>query len=229
MRRSGENEDRSEVLLAQLQDAREAEAQAAALAERGRIAGELHDVLAHSLSGLAIQIEGARLLADREQASPRLRQTIGRSAELVKEGLSEARQAVGALRGDKLPGVADLADMVERFGRDAGISATFSVEGDARPLPRDAETALYRGAQEALTNVARYAPTAQTTVILGYAAEQVTLTVADRAAVTGTSPLAGMGGGNGLAAMAERVHRAGGTVQAGPTKDGWQVEIRVPR
>src|SRR5262249_16885413 len=84
LRRSQESEERTEILLAQLQDAREAEAEAAVVAERGRIAGELHDVLAHSLSGLAIQIEGARMLAEREQASPRLRQTIGRSAELVK-------------------------------------------------------------------------------------------------------------------------------------------------
>lgn len=229
MRRSGENEDRSEVLLAQLQDARDAEAAAAAVAERGRIAGELHDVLAHSLSGLAIQIEGARMLADKEQASPRLRTTIGRSAELVKEGLAEARQAVGALRGDKLPGVADLADMVEQFGRDAGVSVTFSVDGEQRPLPRDVDTALYRGAQEALTNVARYAPGAQTTVALAYLADEVTLVVDDRAADGGQSPLAGMGGGNGLAAMSERVHRAGGTVHAGPTDGGWRVEIRVPR
>lgn len=229
MRRSGENEDRSELLLAQLQDARDAEAEAAAVAERGRIAGELHDVLAHSLSGLAIQIEGARMLAEREQASPRLRETIGRSAELVKEGLTEARQAVGALRGDKLPGVADLAEMVAQFGRDAGLAATFSVAGDPRPLPRDADAALYRGAQEALTNVARYAPGAQTAVALLYAADEVRLSVVDRAAATGQSPLAGMGGGNGLPAMAERVHRAGGTVQAGPTDDGWRVEIRVPR
>jgi signal transduction histidine kinase len=229
MRRSGENEDRTELLLAQLQDAREVEAEAAAVAERGRIAGELHDVLAHSLSGLAIQIEGARMLADKEQASPRLRETIGRSAELVKEGLTEARQAVGALRGDTPPGVADLAEMVGQFGRDAGISTTFSVDGDGRPLPRDADTALYRGAQEALTNVARYAPGAHTTVALVYAVDEVTLNVVDRAAVGGNSPLAGMGAGFGLAAMSERVRRAGGTVQAGPTDDGWRVEIRVPR
>ena len=69
------------------------------LAERSRIAGELHDVLAHSLSGLAIQLQGARKLADREAVSDSLQATIERPAELAKAGLADARQAVSALRG----------------------------------------------------------------------------------------------------------------------------------
>jgi signal transduction histidine kinase len=103
LRRGRESQDRTELLMAQLQDAREAEAAAAALAERTRIAGELHDVLAHSLSALAIQLQGARKLAGREQVSDGLRATIERSAELAKAGLTDARQAVGALRGERLP------------------------------------------------------------------------------------------------------------------------------
>ena len=235
MRRSGETEERSQLLLAELQDARDAEAEAAAVAERGRIAGELHDVLAHSLSGLAIQIEGARMLADREQVSPRLAATIGRSAELVKEGLREARQAVGALRGDRPPGIADLAGLVERFGRDAGITADLVVDGTPLQVSPDADIALYRGAQEALTNVARYAPSSVTTVQLRYDADSVALVVTDRIAVTDQTaapvaalPLAGVGGGNGLAAMRDRVTRAGGTVVAGPIENGWRVELEVP-
>jgi len=93
IRRGREGQDRTELLLAQLQDARDAEAAAAALAERSRIAGELHDVLAHSLSGLAIQLQGARKLAEREPASAGLRAAIERSAELTKAGLADARQA----------------------------------------------------------------------------------------------------------------------------------------
>ena len=106
IRRGRQSQDRTELLLAQLQDAREAEAAAAALAERGRIAGELHDVLAHSLSGLAIQLQGARKLAGREAVSEVLRAAIERSAELTKAGLADARQAVSALRGEQLPTVA---------------------------------------------------------------------------------------------------------------------------
>ena len=86
IRRGRQSQDRTELLMAQLQDAREGEAAAAALAERSRIAGELHDVLAHSLSGLAIQLQGARKLAGREQVSDGLRATIERSAELAKAG-----------------------------------------------------------------------------------------------------------------------------------------------
>lgn len=96
IRRSRESQDQTELLMAQLQDARDGEAAAAALAERGRIAGELHDVLAHALSELAIQLQGARKLANAEGASAGLRAALGRSAELAKEGLADARQAVGA-------------------------------------------------------------------------------------------------------------------------------------
>ena len=82
IRRGRQSQDRTELLLAQLQDAREAEAAAAALAERSRIAGELHDVLAHSLSGLAIQLQGARKLAGREAVSDGLRAALGRRSFL---------------------------------------------------------------------------------------------------------------------------------------------------
>ena len=87
IRRGRQSQDRTELLLAQLRDAREAGAAAAALTERSRIAGELHDVLAHSLSGLAIQLQGARKLAGREAVSGALRAAVERSAELTKAGL----------------------------------------------------------------------------------------------------------------------------------------------
>ena len=99
LKRSRESQDQTELLLAELEDARDEQARAAALAERSRIASELHDVLAHSLSGAAIQLQGARKLADREHASPVLSAAIDRASELVKSGLANARHAVGALRG----------------------------------------------------------------------------------------------------------------------------------
>jgi len=105
LRRNRESHDQTELLIAQLHDARAAEAAAAALAERARIAGELHDELAHALAGLAIQLQGARKLADAEDASAGLRAAVARSADLAKEGLTQARQAVGALRGDRHPPV----------------------------------------------------------------------------------------------------------------------------
>ena len=119
-----ESQDRTGLLLAQLQDAREAAAAAAALAERSRIAGELQDVLAHSLSGLAIQLQGVRKLAAREAVSEALRAAIDRSAELAKAGLTDARQAVSALRGEQLPTLAQLDAMVEDRPRPSGTPAS---------------------------------------------------------------------------------------------------------
>jgi signal transduction histidine kinase len=235
-RRGRESQDHTELLLAQLQDAQEAEAAAAALAERTRIAGELHDVLAHSLSALAIQLQGARKLAEREPVSDRLRATIERSAELAKAGLADARQAVGALRGDRLPTLDQIGALVEDFRRDTGAEATLRVDGTSRPLPAEASLALFRGAQEALTNVSRYAPGASTAITVSYQAGRTMLTVedhlrrpaADQAAGSRPGLLADAGGGHGLTAMRERVQRAGGTARAGPTADGWLVELEVP-
>jgi signal transduction histidine kinase len=240
IRRSRESQDRTELLMAQLQDAREAEAAAAALAERSRIAGELHDVLAHALSGLAIQLQGARKLADRESASEGLRGALERSADLAREGLVDARQAVGALRGDRLPTVDQVGTLVEDFQRDTGAEAALRIDGTPRALPADASLALFRGAQEALTNVARYAPGTTVAVTVRYGTGRTVLAVEDRrcpSAATGASAgaadassplLAEAGGGHGLTSMRERAARAGGTARAGPTADGWLVELEVP-
>jgi signal transduction histidine kinase len=257
MRQARESQDRTELLLAQLEDAHEAKAEAVAVAERGRIAGELHDVLAHSLSGAAIQLEGARMLAERDSTTPQMRAAIERANALVKEGLANARQAVGALKGDELPGVAGLDALIQGFKANLNVDATFRIEGIARTLPADASLALYRGAQEALTNVARYAPRASTSVVLRYDRDRTILSVENRQPLradairnpipadasrnpipatanrTPTAPVAsgglvGVGGGRGLAGMRERVGRSGGSVQAGPTDDGWRVELQVP-
>jgi signal transduction histidine kinase len=229
IRRGRESQDRTELLLAQLQDAREGEAAAAALAERSRIAGELHDVLAHSLSGLAIQLQGARKLAGREAVSDSLRAAIERSAELTKAGLADARQAVSALRGEQLPTLDQLAALVEDFRRDTGTDASLRIDGTSRSLPAEASLALFRGAQEALTNISRYAPGATTRVTVSYQPDRTLVTVEDHAGTSRASEiLAGAGGGHGLTAMRERAARAGGTARAGPTADGWRVELEVP-
>ncbi len=238
IRRGRDSQDRTELLLAQLQDARAGEAAAAALAERSRIAGELHDVLAHSLSGLAIQLQGARKLADREGVSSGLRATIERSAELAKAGLADARQAVSALRGERLPTLDQLGALVDGFRRDTGADATLRIDGTSRPLPAEASLALFRGAQEALTNIARYAPGATTAITVSYQADRTLVTVEDHTRLSGTSPalaaergspvLADAGGGHGLTAMRERARQAGGTARAGPTPGGWLVELEVP-
>ena len=230
-------QDRTELLLAQLADAQDEQAHAAALAERGRIAAELHDVLAHCLSGAAIQLQGARVLATREPTSPPVREAIQRASDLVDDGLTNARAAVGALRGEPLPGVADLPGLIAGFRRDFGVPASLTVQGRAHPLAAATDLLLYRAAQEALTNVSRYAPGAPTLVSLHYESGRTRLTVQDHAAPEpqfSRSPtdtphgLAGVGGGHGLAGLGERLEHLGGTLHAGPHGDGWQVKAEAP-
>jgi signal transduction histidine kinase len=222
------SQEQTELLLAELEDAREQQLEAAAIAERGRIAGELHDVLAHALSGAAIQLQGARLLAEREHASTGVRAAIDRAGELVRDGLASARQAVGALRGETLPGVAQLESLVASYRDDMQLDIALRTEGEPREIPADAGLALYRGVQEALTNVARYAPGAATSVVLVYEPTRTSVTVENRAAAASAGDLAGVGGGRGLESMRERLARAGGAAEAGATDSGWRVRIEVP-
>jgi signal transduction histidine kinase len=224
------SQETTESLLAQLEDARDQQLEGATLAERGRIAAELHDVLAHALSGAALQLQAARKLAERDNAGSEVRAAIDRAGELVRDGLANARQAVGALRGERLPGVAQLESLVAEFRADANPDVTLTIEGSPRPLSTEASLALYRGAQEALTNVGRYAPGAATSVVLSYASHRTTLTIEDsldEAAPT-TSGLVSTGGGNGLHGLRERLERVGGSLEAGPTDNGWRVQLEIP-
>ncbi len=224
------SQETTELLLAQLEDAREEQLQLAAVAERSRIAAELHDVLAHSLSGAAIQLQGARKLVERDGAGADVVAAIERATELVRGGLANAREAVNALRGGSAPGVADLEALVVSFRRDTNTDVRLVVEGAPVPLAGDADLALYRASQEALTNVARYAPGAATTITLRYGETSVLLVVEDRGSASSAEPagLDGVGGGNGLAGLRERLRRNGGDLRAGPTESGWRVEAEVP-
>lgn len=229
MRQASDNEERAALLLAQLEDARDAQAEAAALAERTRIAQDLHDVLAQTLSGLAIQVQAARRMARRDEAGENLRELLDRAGKLVKEGLGDARRAVGALRGDRLHSLDRLPELVERYRVDLELDATMTVTGTRRALPADAGLALYRGAQEALTNAARYARGARTTVTLCYEPQATTLTIEDRRTGPGPAPAALAGGsGLGLTGMRERLTEVGGSASAGPAPDGWRVRMEIP-
>jgi signal transduction histidine kinase len=229
MRQAGDNEERAELLLAQLEDAREAEAEAAALAERTRIAQDLHDLLAQTLSGLAIQVQAARQMARRQQAGPELCEVLDRAGGLVKDGLGDARRAVGALRGQQAPSLDRLQELVERYRVDLELDVALSVVGASRPLPAAADLALYRGAQEALTNAARYARGARTTVTLSYEPAVTVLTVEDRRPAPSSAPVPPVvGSGLGLIGMRERLGDAGGSSAAGPTESGWLVRMEVP-
>ena len=118
--RLGEANEQAERLLLELEHSRAAQAQAAGLAERQRLAREMHDVLAHSLSGLMLQLEAARMLANAAPGDPRLPGAIDRAHHLGKTGLEEARRAIGMLRGDELPGPERLAALAFQFQRRSG-------------------------------------------------------------------------------------------------------------
>jgi signal transduction histidine kinase len=227
VRQARQSQDRTEILLAELEAARHEQARSAAVEERSRIARELHDVLAHSLSALSIQLEGARKLAMSQCAASDLQAVIDRSASLAKEGLSEARNAVGALRDGDLLSVERLPELVEHYRRDLNLVVDFTSEGPRRPLAPEVSLTLYRVAGEALTNVLRHAPGAAAHVHLTWTAGQLRLSVSDEGA-SGPAAAAVDGGGFGLKGIAERVSRLEGSLKVGPDGDGWLVEVTVP-
>jgi signal transduction histidine kinase len=226
LRRYRLSQENTELLLAQLEEARDDQARAAAAQERASIARDLHDVLAHSLSGLAIQLEVVRKLAGNTQAPAELRTAIDGAADLAKQGLAGAREAVGALRRDDRLGVDQLPELVEHFRRDLGLAVAYTVQGTPRPVSPDLGLALYRVTGEALTNVARHAAGATARVELCFDEVAVRLAVADNGGEQ--SALAAEGSGWGLAGVRERIKRLGGEFAAGPSGPGWSVVVSAP-
>jgi signal transduction histidine kinase len=186
----------------------------------------MHDVLAHSLSGLLLQLEGARLLAVSDPADSRLAGTIDRAHELAKNGLDEARRAIGMLRDDELPGPDGLAALTEAFQADTGVPCRFVSSGRPRELASTVRLALYRVAQEGLTNVRKHAHPDRVEVRLGYLPKEVTLAIEDMAASSAAPAPAASG--YGLTGMRERAELLGGTLTAAPTERGFLVRLRVP-
>jgi signal transduction histidine kinase len=227
-RRLREANDQAHRLINELEETRAAQTQAAALGERQRLAREMHDVLAHSLSGLVLNLEGARLLAEQSGADPGVGDAIERAHRLAKTGLEEARRAIGMLRDDALPGPERLADLAAEFQSDSGVPCLLTVTGVQSDLGPDSRLTLYRVAQEALTNIRKHARADRVDLRLDYEKGGVRLSVEDRNA-EGDLPAPGDGTGYGLTGMRERAELLGGTLTTGPTQDGFRVELWVPR
>lgn len=226
--RLGEANEQAERLLMELEHSRAAQARAAGLAERQRLAREMHDVLAHSLSGLMLQLEAARMLAAASPGDHRLPEAIDRAHHLGKTGLEEARRAIGMLRGDELPGPERLPALAAQFQQDQAIPCRLTVSGAERQLGSEARLALYRVAQEALTNIAKHAHPDWVELHLAYQPDGTRLIVEDFAAPNGSKPLAGGEGGYGLTGMRERAELLGGTLTTEGTCRGFRVEMEVP-
>nr|BFE55832.1 histidine kinase [Dactylosporangium thailandense] len=193
------------------------QAKAVALAERARLAREIHDVLAHSLSALSLQLETAAALLERDRAAEAA-VIVDRAGRLARDGLTETRRAVSALRGDPVP----LPELLRELTAESG----FTLVGEARELSAETGLALYRSAQEALTNVRKHAPGSSVQVRLEYRASDVRLTVRNHGPAG--PPATGLSPGYGLTGLRERAELAGGTFEAGPSGDGWLVDVRMP-
>jgi signal transduction histidine kinase len=224
VRRIQAQTEREEQLLAKLEESQKAELRAASLVERQRLAREMHDVLAHSLSGLVVQLEGTRLLAATAPGDARLPGAIDHTHKLARSGLGEARQAISMLRGDEPP---DLRRLADAYTADISVPCLFTEVGAPRDLTPAARLALYRVTQEALTNVRRHARPDKVDIWLAYLPKAVTLTIQDFGAAE-TSRRGEPAGGYGLTGMRERAGLLGGSLEASYTHDGFRVLLTVP-
>ncbi len=220
-------------LLAQAERLREEQARAAALDERSRIAREVHDVLAHSLGALGLQIQTVRAVLTDSGDVPRAVELLDQARRMASDGLRETRRAVHALRGD-MPSLPEgLAELSATHQRRHGSPVRFEISGEPRAVSADAGLAITRAAQEALVNTAKHAPHQPVDVRLDYTGDRVRLMVTNH--LTGKDDddheprLVTVNGGYGLAGMRERLLLLDGALSAGRKGSDWVVEAMVPQ
>jgi signal transduction histidine kinase len=225
--------EQSAVLLAKADQLREEQATVAALGERARIAREIHDVLAHSLGALALNIQAARAVLTDQHDEARAVEILDQAQRMATDGLSETRRAVHALRGDTLPLPEGLAELSAAHQRRHGARVTLEVTGAPRSLPPDAGLAITRTAQEALVNTAKHAPHQPVQISLDYAKDSTSLKVVNHLGENGHDPdeagLATVNGRYGLTGLRERLLLLDGTLSAGRTGGDWVVVAEVPQ
>jgi signal transduction histidine kinase len=226
---------RLEERTAELEQARAELARRAVTEERLRLARELHDVVAHSISMIAVQSGvGAHVADTQPEEAAKALAAIEASS---RAALIELRRLLGVLRQDSepqgdlapVPGLADLNGLLAEVAK-AGLAVRLRVEGSPSPLPAGVDLSAYRIVQEALTNVVKYAGSARAQVVVGYRDQAVTVEVTDdgRGAVTAASD-GRTGTGHGLIGMRERVQAFGGDLEVGPRPGGgFRVAARLP-
>lgn len=218
-------------LVSQMKRSQETMAARAVAEERARIAREIHDVVAHTLSVTMLHLTGARLAlerGDRNEATTALLE----AERAGRESLADIRATVNILAGKEtgtdapMPGAGELVELVAGF-RSAGLDVDLSVRGDVAVVPAATGLAVYRIAQESLANVVKHAPGATASVCLDVDERNgVRLEVADSG--NGSAGATTTDEGRGLQGMKERVELLGGTVHAGRAERGWVVEATLP-
>ncbi|MGD2059546.1 MAG: sensor histidine kinase [Acidimicrobiia bacterium] len=230
-RREHAEELRQKVAVAERE--RQESARRAVEEERARIARELHDVVAHQMTVMTIQAEGARRIA--EDTDPRIKEALDTIKATGHSALSEMRRVVGLLRETDddsadlapLPRLTDLSRLVDQV-QAAGVPVQLSVQGEARPLADGVELSAYRIVQESLTNTARHGgPGATASVAVNYGDDTLDVTVIDDGRGAAATP--SNGGGHGLVGMRERVAVLGGSFDAGAKPGGgYRVHASIP-
>jgi signal transduction histidine kinase len=223
--KSARLEDRAAILERE----REERARVAVAEERARIARELHDVVAHSVSVIVVQAQAAQRLIEEEQ--PDARRALDSIETSGRQALVELRRMLGILRrtGEEpalnpQPGLRQLHALVEQF-RESGLPVELSIEGEARPLPPGVDLSAYRIVQEALTNTLKHAGPARARVAVLYRDDEIELELIDDGTGTGQ----GGGSGHGLIGMRERVALYGGVFECGKRESGgYFVRARLP-
>jgi signal transduction histidine kinase len=211
-----------------LEEQREVQAQAAVAVERGRIARELHDVIAHNISMIVVQAgAAARVL---QGGQPEVTTALAAIEATGRQTVDEMRGLLGVLRRDDdglalapQPGLADLEALVTQV-RDAGLAVELAIEGPPVALPAGIDLSAYRIVQEALTNSLKHANGARARVSVRYDGAAVEIEIED----DGEAAANGNGGGHGLVGMRERVALWGGALTAGQSEAGWTVRARLP-
>jgi signal transduction histidine kinase len=223
--------EQAAALLAQREQLQAEQRRADLLDERARIAREIHDVLAHSLGALGIQIQAARsvLYKDADQAN----ELLAAAQQMAAEGLVETRRAVQALRTDTLPLDEELALVTDTHAQRYHVPVSYDTGGVPAALSPDATLALLRIAQEALVNAAKHAAGQPVAVRLDYGDADVRLTVRNDLPADGDirrpADVSTVNGGYGLTGMHERLRLLNGTLEAGRRDGEWIVTAQLPR
>jgi signal transduction histidine kinase len=222
-----------EQRLALLETERDQQARIAVAEERARIARELHDVVAHAVSVMVVQADGAAYaVRSQPELAERAVETISSTG---REALTELRRLLGVLRSEDAggertpqPGTQSLSELAARV-RSVGLPVQLDIVGNVDDLPAGVGLGIYRIVQEALTNSLKHAgPGSSATVRVARVGDRVDLSIVDNGHRT-TRALVGVSGGNGLIGMRERALVFGGTLDAGPRSGGgWQVRASLP-